>query len=98
MLAITKYHCETSGQMITSAAVMKTLISASGKTNFQASPINWSMRTRGRIVRVQTMTKKTMSVLRMNQSQGGKKGPRQPLKKSVVMTADMAIASAYSTK
>ena len=31
-------------------------------------------------------------------SQGGSQGPRQPLKKSVVIMADMAMASAYSTR
>src|SRR4030042_1180353 len=92
ILTMTKIHCEISGQTTTCMAVTKRFISASGKRNFQASPISWSIRTRGSVVLVHTITKKTMNVFIMNQSHGGSKGPRQPLKKRVVMRADMAIA------
>ena len=48
---------KASGQTNTSIAVMNRLIKAKGKRNFQASAINWSILTRGSVVRVQTITK-----------------------------------------
>ena len=97
-LMTTMIQGKVSGQASTWTAVTNRLINASGRRNFHARAISWSMRTRGRVVLVQTMTKKTRMTLTMNHSHGGSRGPRQPPRNRVVMMADMAMASAYSTR
>ena len=91
-------HGKVTGQVSTCIAVIIRLIMAKGKRNFQANAISWSILIRGSVVRIQTMAKNTAPTLIRNQSHGGNTGPLQPPRKRVVIIAEIAKASAYSTK
>ena len=87
-------------QISTSAPATRTLSRASGSRNFQANVINWSMRSRGSVPRVQMNRKKTRYSLPRNSSQPGTHCSRpqavQPPRYSVTMTAQTANAAMYS--
>ena len=48
-------------------AVRNRLRSAAGRSHFQAKPIRWSIRTRGKVPRIQTKTNTKVNDLTMNQ-------------------------------
>src|SRR5271157_5757122 len=74
------------------------LINANGGRNFQANPITWSIRKRGNVERTQIIRAKTANTFIRNHNSGGKKGPFQPLRYSVVIIAEIATASVYSAR
>ena len=71
-----------------SAAMMKRLIIARGIKPFHAKLMSWSMRNRGNVLLIQTMTKNTISIFIINQRNGGKNGPCQPPRKRVAIIAE----------
>src|SRR6266545_236457 len=85
-------------------------MSESGSSTFQATPISWSTRTRGKVVRSQTAMKTNTYVFRKNQkmpyrvpakpdsSAGKGHGASQPPKKRATMTALMMNSATYSAK
>jgi len=89
---------EAPGQKTTCRLVISKFISARGSRNFQAKAITWSIRRRGRVLRIQTIKKKTANTFIKNQRKGGSRGPLQPPRKRVVIIAEIATASAYSVR
>ncbi len=89
-----------SRQISTSAPVTRTLSRASGSRNFQAKAINWSMRNRGRVPRLQMNREKTRYSFPRNRSQPGTHSSRpqavQPPRYRVTMMAQTANAAMYS--
>ena len=98
MLIIIINQGEASGQKTTWVLVISRLIRDSGKRNFQANDITWSIRRRGRVLRIQTIKKKTENAFIKNQRKGGSRGPLQPPRKRMVISAESTTASLYSAR
>ena len=79
------------GSQSFSTATMNRLIIAMGSSPFQAKLINWSTRSLGRVLRIQTITKNTIIILISSQIIGGSTGPCQPPRNRVEMIAQCTI-------
>src|SRR3972149_2792813 len=84
--------------VLISTATRKMFTRARGRRNFQAKAMNWSTLSRGRVPRIQKMTKKRANTFIRNQRKGGRMGPFHPPRNREAPMAEAARVGEYSPR